>query len=79
MYWYEGKIVRMKTPLILTEYTAIVRMASGGDSNDLDSELNVPADYYIYMVQYLREQLMFERSVPQDNSNDGVDNNLKQQ
>lgn len=79
VYWYEGSIVRMKTPLIMTEYTATVRMASGGDANNLDSELNVPADYYQYMVQYIREQLMFERSIPQDNSNDGQDNNLKQQ
>lgn len=79
MYWYEGSIVRMKTSLILTGYTAGVRMASGGDSNDLDSELNVPADYYPFMVQYIRDQLMFERAIPQDNTNDGVDNNLKQQ
>lgn len=78
-YWYEGDVVRIKTSLIMTAYTAIVRMASGGDQNDLDSELNVPADYYPFMVQYLREQLMFERSIPQDNTNDGVDNNLKQQ
>jgi hypothetical protein len=79
IYWYEGNIVRVKTTLIMTAYTAIVRMASGGDSDDLDSELNVPADYYPFMVQYLREQLMFERSIPQDTNNDGQDNNLKQQ
>lgn len=79
IYWYEGNVVRMKAPLIMTDYTAIVRMASGGDASDLSSELNVPADYYPFMVQYIRDQLMFERSIPQDNSNDGQDNNLKQQ
>lgn len=73
MYWYEGQIVRMKTSLILTEYTAGVRMASGGDSNNLDSELNVPADYYPLMVQYIREQLIFERSIVPDSQNDGAD------
>lgn len=79
MYWYEGNIVRMKTPLIMTDYTAIVRMASGGDSTNLNSDLNVPADYFPIMVQYIREQLMFERSIPQDVNNDGQDNNLRQQ
>jgi hypothetical protein len=78
IYWYEGNIVRMKTPLLMTAYTAIVRMASGGDSSDLNSELNVPPDYFSTMVQYIRDQLMFERSVPQDADNDGQDNNLKQ-
>lgn len=78
-YWYEGNIVRMKTPLLMTSYTAIVRMASGGDNTDLNSELNVPPDYFPVMVQYIREQLMFERSIPQDVSNNGQDQNLKQQ
>lgn len=73
IYWYEGSIVRMKTALILTEYTAGVRMASGGNSNDLDSELNVPSDYYPIMVDYLQKQLLLERSIVPDVSNDGVD------
>jgi hypothetical protein len=53
-------------------------MVSGGDSTDLNSELNVSPDYFPVMVQYIREQLMFERSIPQDTDNDGQDNNLKQ-
>ncbi len=78
IYWYEGNIVRMKTPLIMTEYTVIVRMASGGNSSDLDSELNVPADYFPVIVDYIQKQLMFERSIPQDTDSNGQDNNLKQ-
>lgn len=75
----EGGLVRVKTPLILTPYTATVKIISGGDATDLDSELNVPPDYFPMMVQYIREQLMFERSIPQDTSNDGQDQNLRQQ
>lgn len=63
----------------MTEYTAIVRMASGGDSTDLNSELNVPDDYFPVMVQYIREQLIFQRSIPTEQANDGQDQNLKQQ
>jgi hypothetical protein len=73
IYWYEGNIVRLKTPLIMTEYTAIVRMASGGNSSDLDSELNVPADYYNIMTDYIQKQLMIERAIVPDLSNDGTD------
>lgn len=73
MYWHEGSIVRIKTPLIMTEYTAIVRMASGGDPTDLNSELNVPDDYFPVMVQYMREQLIFQRSIVPDSQNDGTD------
>jgi hypothetical protein len=79
IYWYEGNVVRIKTPLIMTGYTAIVRMASGGDSTDLNSELNVPDDYFPVMVQYIREQLIFQRAIPADTNNDGQDQNLKQQ
>jgi hypothetical protein len=73
IYWYEGNIVRLKTPLIMTEYTAIVRMASGGNSSDLDSELNVPADYFPVIVDYIQKQLMIERAIVPDLSNDGTD------
>jgi hypothetical protein len=53
-------------------------MASGGNSSDLDSELNVPADYYNIMADYIKQQLFFERSIPQDTDSNGQDNNLKQ-
>jgi hypothetical protein len=78
LFLQEGKYVRMKTPLILTAYTATVKMISGGDPTDLNSELNVPPDFLPVIRDYIIKQLMMERSVPQDNLNDGVDNNVKQ-
>lgn len=48
-------------------------MISAGDSTDLNSELNVPSDYFPVMVEYIKQQLMFERSVPVDGANDGRD------
>lgn len=78
VYWYEGSIVRIKTPLIMTSYTAIVRMISGGVSSDLNSELNLPPDYFGVITEYVRQQLILERSIPQDNTNEGVDQNIKQ-
>lgn len=71
--WSEGKYVRLKTPLILTSYTAVATMVSGGDANDLDSTLNVPPDYHPIMVDYLYKQLSIMRGQPKDISNDGND------
>jgi hypothetical protein len=71
--WSEGKYIRLKTPLILTEYTAIVKMISGGDSQDLNSQLNVPPDYHEPMVEYLKKQMAFEKSQRPDINNDGND------
>lgn len=73
MVMQEGKTVRAKTPLILTNYTATVKMISGGDSSDLDSELIVPPDYFPLMQEYLKAQLGFEKSQKQDIANDGID------
>ena len=50
-------------------------MVSGGDSTDLESTLIVPDDYVPMIVEYIKGQLVFERSRPIDVSNDGVDNN----
>lgn len=75
----EGNLVRIKTPLILTEYTGTAKIISGGVSSDLNSELILPPDYFPIVTQYIREQLIFERSIPVDSTNDGQDNNLKQQ
>lgn len=69
----EGLFVRMKTSLILTNFTATAKMASGGDSTDLNSMLNVPPDYFPIMVDYIQKQLMLERSIVPDLSNDGQD------
>lgn len=69
----EGKTVRIKTPLILSSYTATVKMISGGDPTDLDSELNVPGDYFPIMTEYLKQQLMLQKAQRPDVANDGVD------
>jgi hypothetical protein len=71
--WPEGNTIRMKTALQLFNYTGVVKMISGGDGADLNSELNVPPDYFPIMVEYLKQQLMAQRSVKQDTTNDGLD------
>jgi hypothetical protein len=78
MYLPEGKVVRAKTTLILSNYTATVKMVSGGDASNLNSELNVPPDYIPIIRQHVYEQLIKERTVAQDSVNDGTDENLKQ-
>ncbi len=70
----EGKFGYAITPILMNNYTATVTMISGGDSTDLDSELNVPPDYLPVIVQYIQQQLMIERKQPQDVTNDGQDN-----
>jgi hypothetical protein len=75
LYWTEGKNIYAKSLIPLTLYTANVRMVSGGDSTDLESTLIVPDDYVPMIVEYIKGQLVFERSRPIDVSNDGVDNN----
>jgi hypothetical protein len=78
LYLPEGKYVRTKTTIILTPYTATVKMISEGDVSSLDSELNVPPDYLPICRQYIIEKLLAQRSIPTDNVNDGQDQNLKQ-
>ena len=74
VYGYlEGRFVYIITTILLNSYTVSVSMVSGGDSTDLDSELNVPADYFPMMVEYVKQQLMFERQIPVDVQNDGLD------
>lgn len=69
----QGEFVYIITPIILSNYTATVSMISGGDSTNLNSTLNVPADYFIVMDQFLMQQLMAERTVPADTTNEGSD------
>ena len=69
----EGENVFLISTLLMDLYTAQVTMISGGDSSDLDSELNVPPDYFPVMVEYIKQQLMFERMQPLDNESDGQD------
>lgn len=75
VYWPQGQEVYMNTDIPLTAYKANIRMVSGGDSSDLNSTLIIPDDYVPIMIEYIKNQLAFERSRPIDTSNDGVDNN----
>jgi len=75
LYWIEGKNIYVKSSILLSQYTANVRMISGGDSTNLQSTLIIPDDYVPMMIEYIKSQLAFERSRPIDTSNDGVDNN----
>ncbi len=74
-YWVEGQNIYVKSSIPLTSYKATIRMVSGGDSTDLDSTLIIPDDYMPVVVEYIKGQLVFEKSRPIDQSNDGVDNN----
>lgn len=74
LYWYEGNTVYVKSNVLLTRYTANVRMISGGDSTDLTSTLLIPDDYIPTIVEYIKGQLAFEMARPIDNVNDGVQN-----
>lgn len=71
--YMEGSFIYALSTIMLSQYTAQVTMVSGGDSTNLDSTLNVPADYIPVMIEYLKNQLMFQRQVPQDVTNDGMD------
>lgn len=75
LYWIEGKNIFVKSSILLSQYTANVRMISGGDSTNLQSTLIIPDDYVPVMIEYIKGQLAFERSRPIDTSNNGVDNN----
>lgn len=74
LYYPQGIYCYIKTTIGLTAYTGKVTMISGGDSTDLDSELNVPPDYLPILTDYIKQQLLLEKSIPKDNANDGVDN-----
>ena len=74
LYYYQGETCFILTTIPLDLYTAQVTMISGGDSTDLDSNINVPDDYFPVIVEYVKQQLVFERMQPQDLNNDGVDN-----
>ena len=70
---YLGNAVYVTSTLLLDLYDAECTIISGGDSTNLDSTINVPSDYIILISEYLKTQLMFERSVPVDTQNDAVD------
>lgn len=72
-YWNEGQTVYVKSAIQMNNYTATVRMVSGGNSSDLDSVLNIPDDYVADVIGYVVKFLMTERSQPLDTTNDGMD------
>ncbi len=71
--WPEGKFLYMMSTLELYPFTTQVTMISGGDATDLDSELNVPANYIPIMIDWISAKLMEERLAPKDTTNDGQD------
>lgn len=71
--YLEGKYVYVLTTIMLSDYTASVTMISGGDGDDLTSTINVPDDYFPVIVEYMKQQLMFQRTTPKDTANDGLD------
>ncbi len=73
LYYYEGSLLYALSTLVLSQYTANVTMVSGGLSTNLDSTLNVPAEYIPVMTDYLMKYFLFEKSQPKDLTNDGED------
>jgi hypothetical protein len=69
----QGQYVYIQSPILLSAYTAQVTMISGGDGSDLLSTVNVPDDYIPTLTEYVKQQLLQERSVPKDVANDGSD------
>lgn len=69
----EGKFIYAKSTLMLSAYTANATMVSGGDPTDLGSELNVPADYFPFMDDYIIKKLLQSKQIPVDATNDGLD------
>lgn len=71
-YWPEGIFLYVNSTLQLNNYTGSVRMVSGGDPTDLNSQLNVPADYTPIILDYCIKNLMQERMRIKDVVNDGA-------
>lgn len=69
----EGKFVYILSTLLLSEYTATVTMVSSGDGTDLTSTVNIPDDYFPFICDWIRGQLMAQRAAPVDATNDGLD------
>ena len=73
LYYVEGNHAYIISSLKLSDYTATVTLISGGNSNDLSSNLNVPGDYIPAIVQYIQQQLMVMKTTPKDLANDSTD------
>lgn len=73
LYFSEGIFLYAISTLQLNDFTGKVRIVSGGDNTDLNSILNVPDDYKPIMIEYIKNQLAWERAQPRINTNDGTD------
>lgn len=73
LYYTEGSFIYAISYLQLSDYTAKIRMISGGDSTDINSTLNVPDDYLPVATKYCIDMLRMERAQPKDLVNDGSD------
>lgn len=71
--YQEGSFIFVLSTVQLSQYTATATIVSGGDSTDLSSTLNVPPDYLNFVTDFLKQQLMFERTAPVDEKADGID------
>lgn len=74
LFYSEGSDLFILTHLSLIGMTASVSMVSGGVSTDLNSQINVPPDYFDFIVQYVQKQLIMEKQMPKDSTNDGAEN-----
>jgi hypothetical protein len=72
--YYENNKCYITTSISLNLFTATVSMVSGSDETDLNTQLNVPADYLPLITDYVIKNLQLMRKMPQDTSNDGVSN-----
>lgn len=70
LYYPEGIFLYIISVLQLSTYTGKAKMVSGGDSTNLNSVLNVPGEYFPYMVEYVKMNLAFERAQPKELVND---------
>lgn len=73
LYFSEGLFLYAISTLQLNNYTGSVRIVSGGDNTNINSILNVPDDYKPIMIDYIKNQLAWERAQPRINTNDGTD------
>lgn len=73
LYYPEGQFLYAISVLQLFNYTAKIRMISGGDSANLNSILNVPDDFLPVITKYVIDMLRQERAQPKALTNSGVD------
>lgn len=73
-YWNERDTILCESYLSLSEYTANVKVASGGaNSTDLTEQIYLPTEWLSFVQDYVIKNLMLEKQQKQDVSNDGVD------